>query len=211
MSNLLFYLLLCYLVGSLPFGLFAGFCAGIDIRQAGSGNIGFTNVLRVCGWKFGLPVLFLDALKGFVAAYWLAHWFLAGDSALPFHQVLGGLLAVVGHSFPVWLKFHGGKGVATGAGVAAAVIPLPLLVALIVWLSVVALTRYVSLGSLGAAVATITAQIVCTWGDVLARENLPALFLAVAIVAIVFLRHRANIARLRRGTENKISFARSGR
>jgi glycerol-3-phosphate acyltransferase PlsY len=206
MQNLVFYWLLCYLAGSLPFGLWAGFLAGKDIRQEGSGNIGFTNVLRVCGAKYGVPVLLLDALKGFAAADWLAHLLLAGDPYFAFHQIFGGLLAVIGHGFSLWLKFRGGKGVATGAGVAAAVIPYPLIAALLAWLAMVIATRYVSLGSITAAIVALTAQLTLTWGKIFASENQPALLLTVVIVAIVLIRHRANISRLRAGTENKIAW-----
>ena len=206
MTAILLYLLVCYLAGSVPFGFAAGLLAGHDVRREGSGNIGFTNVLRVCGKRWGFPVLLLDAFKGFAPVFWLAPVIMAPEMP-DFHaqQALGGLMAIIGHSFPVWLRFRGGKGVATGAGVAAALIPVPLLAALAVWGLTVAITRYVSLGSLIAAIASLATQLWLTWGACASAENLPGLILAVAIAVLVWVRHRSNIARLLAGTETKIS------
>ena len=209
MTAILLYLVVCYLCGSLPFGFAAGLLAGHDVRREGSGNIGFTNVLRVCGKRWGFPVLLLDAFKGFAPVFWLAPLIMAPQMP-DFHaqQALGGLMAIIGHSFPVWLRFRGGKGVATGAGVAAALIPFSLVAALAVWVPTVALTRYVSLGSLLAAIASLATQVWLTWGDCWGAENLPGLLLAVAIAVLVWARHRSNIVRLLNGTENKFSFHR---
>lgn len=205
MSTILLYLTLCYFCGSLPFGLWFGFWAGKDIRREGSGNIGFTNVLRVCGAKFGVPVLLLDALKGFVPVFWLAPMLFSTEiHDYYIQQALGGMMVMAGHSFPVWLKFRGGKGVATGAGVAAAIIPYPLIIALLTWLIVLLVWRYVSLSSLSAAITTLAGQIWLTWGKCFDSENLSGLILASMILVLVWTRHRSNIMRLLNGTENKI-------
>jgi len=109
MTAILLYLLVCYLAGSVPFGFAAGLLAGHDVRREGSGNIGFTNVLRVCGKRWGFPVLLLDAFKGFAPVFWLAPVIMAPEMP-DFHaqQALGGLMAIIGHSFPVWLRFWDG-------------------------------------------------------------------------------------------------------
>lgn len=206
METVIIYLAVCYFAGSIPFGLFFGKMAGHDVRREGSGNIGFTNVLRVCGLKWGLPVLLLDIFKGFAPVFWAAPLLLdidAGDYHI--QQALGGLMAIVGHSFPVWLRFRGGKGVATAAGIAGALVPVPLMASLAVWIITVAISRYVSLGSMLAALALVITQVACTWGECFAAENLPGLVLAAAMAVLVVVRHRSNITRLRNGTENKFS------
>jgi glycerol-3-phosphate acyltransferase PlsY len=203
MLLLVVYFAVAYLLGAMPFGLVAGGVAKIDIRRVGSGNIGFTNVMRVCGWRYGIPVLILDAAKGFFAVF-LARFFIAPAAPdFVWQEVLGGIMSIVGHSFPLWLKFHGGKGVATGAGVAAILIPVPLLAALLTWVIVVATTRYVSLASLSAAVACVSMQIYLTWSDIFAPLAQPNLLLTLLIALMVFVRHRENIKRLRAGTEPK--------
>lgn len=183
-----------YLAGSVPFGLLLGFCAGKDVRREGSGNIGATNVLRVCGPKLGILALLLDFLKGFSPLFWGAP--LVGADR-PWMLVALGLAAILGHNFPVWLRFKGGKGVATSAGVVAALMPAALGVAVGTWIVVVAASRYVSLGSICAAVALFAAQ-TAFGGDPVFTV------LAAALAVLVILRHRANIRRLRDGTENKI-------
>ena len=193
-----------YLLGSVPFGLLLGYALGVDVRQHGSNNIGATNVGRVCGMKWGAVVLLLDALKGYAAAGLIAP-FLAGDAA--WAPAAGGVAAVVGHSFPVWLRFRGGKGVATGAGMLAAALPVPLLMGLAAFVVVVFVFRYISLGSMTAAlVVAVSAPILADapWG-----KDLPNVILAFAVFLLVMVRHRANIARLFAGTENRFSFRRS--
>lgn len=183
-----------YLLGSIPFGLILTRLGGAgDIRAIGSGNIGATNVLRTGRKGLAAATLAFDLLKGLLPT--LA----AGHTFGPDMAVLTGLGAVLGHCFPVWLRFKGGKGVATAAGVVLALSPVTLLVILALFVVLVAATRYVSLGSVSAAAA---APIVA-W--LLERYQFAELFLIIAVI-VVFM-HRANIGRLLKGTENKLSFA----
>ena len=179
-----------YLLGSVPFGLLlTRFTGAGDLRQIGSGNIGATNVLRTGRKGLAAATLLLDLAKGF-AAVWLARHVLGGDPAL------GGLAAVIGHCFPVWLKFRGGKGVATLMGVALGLAwPIGLVYA-VVWLGVLAFSRISSLGGICAAVSAPLAAYALGL-----RDYVPAL--AVLAVLVLYL-HRANIARLRAGTEPKV-------
>src|SRR6266478_7844376 len=156
----------CYLLGSIPFGYLAGRIAGIDIRRAGSGNIGATNVVRILGKRYGYPVFVLDFLKGFgavtistaIATQARPEW---GSAEM--YAVLGAVSAVIGHSFPPWLKFRGGKGVATSAGVLFGLMPLAMLIGAAIWILVFWLTRYVSVAAVAAAVALPLVIAVMTW------------------------------------------------
>ena len=183
-------LLLGYALGSIPFGLLLAMAAGKgDIRQVGSGNIGATNVLRTGSKGLAAAVLLLDAGKGFAAVWLAARWW---PDAAP----LAALAAVVGHCFPVWLKFKGGKGVATAAGVCFG-LGWPIGVAYAgAWLAMLAITRISSVGGLSAAAAAPIAA------AVLGRSDLIPVLLA--ITTIVFVMHRENLARLRAGTEPRI-------
>jgi glycerol-3-phosphate acyltransferase PlsY len=183
-------LVLAYLAGSLPFGYAAGRLAGIDVRSVGSGNTGATNVWRALGPRYGVPVLLLDALKGAVPTLVGAHWFGPGTA------VLAGGAAVVGHMLPIFLGFGGGKGVATAAGVVFALTPLLAIAFALLFVAILWLTRYVSLGSLVCAVAY---PVVC----LLAGEPWQIVVFGVACAAVIVVRHRANIGRLLHGTENK--------
>ena len=190
-----------YLLGSVPFGLLAAKCKGVDIRQHGSGNIGATNVWRVCGWRYGLPVFALDVLKG-VAAVWLARWLavrFSGDAA--WTGIVAAMACIIGHSFPVWLGFKGGKGVATSLGVFLGLMPLPSLIALLIWAAVFKMSGFVSLASIVAAVVLPAAAIAM---QLMQRGyGWPVSGFAVVIGLLVILRHRSNIGRLRAGTENR--------
>ncbi len=180
-----------YLAGSVPFGLlFARWAGAGDVRRIGSGNIGATNVLRTGRHGLALATLLADALKGALPV-WVAQRGWGLDLAA---QV--GVAAVLGHCFPVWLRFRGGKGVATATGVLFALTPLLGLVALLVFVVVVAITRYVSAGSLAAAFATPLFAL--AWG----REVEALAYAFVATVVIV--RHRDNIRRLLTGTEREL-------
>lgn len=190
-----------YLVGSIPFGVLLArlFGAG-DVRKVGSGNIGATNVARVAGPLAGILTLLFDCAKGALAV-WAASW-LSSDSAT--WMIIAALAALIGHCFPVWLKFHGGKGVATAAGGFLVLSPLALLGSVILFLLVVSFWRYVSLGSISAA-AAMPLLIYLLW----APHHAPPLavtFGALAAAAIIIYKHDANIQRLLQNEEPKFSF-----
>jgi acyl phosphate:glycerol-3-phosphate acyltransferase len=181
-----------YLGGSLPFGYWTGRLRGIDIRETGSGNTGATNVWRVLGKRAGIPVLLLDIAKGLVPTLIGLHIAGAGTA------ILAGAAAVAGHTFPVLLGFGGGKGVATSAGVVLAVTPFHGIALVLVFAAVLWLFRYVSVASM---VAAVLYPITC----LSTGEPWPVIvFGAVAALGIV-ARHRANIGRLRAGTESQTS------
>ncbi len=190
-----------YLLGSIPFGYLAGRIAGIDVRKHGSGNIGATNVLRVLGKPAGFGVFFADALKGFIAvrlALWLAT---AAPDTRPYadlYAIFAAAVSVAGHSFPVWLKFKGGKGVATSAGALFGVVPIATAAIFVVWLLTFYITRYVSLASM---IAALTLPVVVA---LLGRPK-SLLYFSILMTALVVWRHRGNIARLRNGTEPRFS------
>lgn len=191
--------LVSYLLGSIPFGFLAGRCRGIDIRTRGSGNIGATNVLRVLGKKWGYAVFLLDFLKGWLPVKLALGW----GIALMVHPAtapgaLAGLCVLIGHSFPVWIGFRGGKGIASSGGVIVALFPAAFLICLGIWLLVFTATRYVSVASMAAA----TALPVTVFAVYLAhRTDWLALAVSVVMCLLAFWRHRSNIERLRDGTE----------
>jgi len=192
-------ILVSYLIGSIPFGVFAGRLAGIDIRQHGSKNIGATNVLRTLGKKYGIAVFLADALKGLVAVR-LAVWLAGAD---PFYRSSLGIVAavfvVIGHSFPIWLRFRGGKGVATSGGACLGLLPVPTSIGGLIWIVVFLAFRYVSVASIAAIVSL--PLVVWLLSD---RGNSPNYLMfgfSVFIAVLVTWRHRENIVRLTRGTE----------
>ncbi len=181
-----------YVVGSIPTGLIFGkLIWKKDLRRFGSKNIGATNAWRVIGKKAGLLIFVLDFLKGQIGVLIGCCLF-----ATPGAMVVGGLFAMLGHIFPLFLGFKGGKGVATGLGVISTLMPKVTAIVVIVWLALVLLTRYVSVGSIVAALLTPILA---------ALFKVPAVFFAFALAAAVVIvwRHRENIARLRAGRENK--------
>ncbi len=187
---------IAYLLGSIPFALIiTRWRRGIDVRRVGSGNPGASNVWRSAGPVLGLSVLVLDCGKG-AAAVILARRVGLGLDA----QALAGLAAIAGHVWPVWLKFRGGKGVATSAGVFTMLMPWAMASATLVFASAVALTRYASLGSLLGAWALVIAATVF-------RLPWALIGAAAAAATLVTVRHRQNIARLRRGTELRVDGA----
>jgi glycerol-3-phosphate acyltransferase PlsY len=192
-----------YLIGSIPFGiLLAKLFGGVDVRKAGSGNIGATNVARVAGPLPGILTLVLDGVKGAVAV-WLAGRF-ANESAL---LTVAGLSALLGHCFPVWLRFRGGKGVATAAGMFLALCWPAALGAIGVFILVVLFSRFVSLGSVSAA-AAMPLLIYLLWAPHHAPP--PAItFGAFAAAMLVVYKHDANIQRLVEGREPKFSFGKN--
>ena len=190
-----------YLFGAIPFALIIGKLHGVDIRTVGSGNVGATNVTRAVGPLQGKICFVLDLLKGAIPV--LAAQLLL--PRMPGMAIAAGAIAILGHMFPIYLKFKGGKGVSTGAGVALALAPLPLLCALALWAALFLMTRYVSVASILAAVALpILAFIfrLTAIGSLTAR-SLPVLVFFCAIAAITVYRHRSNIQRLLNGTENR--------
>ena len=190
--------ILAYLCGSIPSAYLIGkSLGGIDIRKSGSGNVGSTNALRSLGFKGGLIVFFMDAVKGFLPAY-LGTW-LGGD-------IIGfclGLTAIVGHIFPVWLHFKGGKGVATSFGVLLAVVPASAMIGISTCLIVATITGYVSLGSILAAIS-----IPVTLG--LIYHNWQLLLLSLTLVILVIYKHKTNIKRLLANEESRIYTRKTG-
>jgi len=197
-----------YLSGSVPFGYLAGKLKGLDIRQHGSGNIGATNAIRVLGKGIGIPVFILDMLKGWLPV-WLAAAWLEGTSVemISTVKVIAGFAAVLGHMFTFWLSFKGGKGIATTAGVLLGIAPLAMLGGLAAFLLFFLPTRYVSLGSLAAAVgvpATMAAQMARA-----GRWDFVMLSFGLVVMVLVFVRHRTNIQRLLAGTESRVGAKKS--
>lgn len=185
-------LVLAYLVGSIPFAYLLSRRRGIDLRAVGSGNVGASNVLRTSGVTTAVLAMLLDALKGVLAV--LVAQRVAPGPATP---MAAGLASVIGHVYPVWLHFRGGKGVATAAGVFGVMTPGVLAIACGVFLLAVWTTRFISVGSMAAAL---------TLAAVTAATDAPAVVSigALAIAAIVISRHRTNLGRLRAGTERRV-------
>ena len=218
--NWLIWLVAAYLAGSIPFGLLLGLARGIDIRTQGSGNVGATNAGRVLGKKWGISCFILDVLKGMlpVLGFGLAAGLTGSDTAASAVEALQwiaiAVAAVVGHVFPVWLKFKGGKGVATGLGVLLGLWPVltvPGLVAAVIWFVVIKATGYVSLASVLAAVSLPLLTLISglsfgkSTGEVAVYTSVTAL-----LGLLVVVRHRSNIQRLREGTESKAGWAKRG-
>jgi len=191
-----------YLIGSIPAGYIAGRVAGIDIRTVGSGNIGATNVTRTLGKGYGYPVFAVDFLKGLAAVIISVSM---GQCAQPISVpvelfgIVAAVCCVLGHSFPVWLRFKGGKGVAASAGALFGLMPRAALIAVAVWLIIFYLTRYVSVASMIAALAVpITILSMMFLGQ---RGETALLYFSICLAAVVIIRHRSNLSRLARGTE----------
>ncbi|HGY55280.1 MAG TPA: glycerol-3-phosphate 1-O-acyltransferase [Caldithrix abyssi] len=203
-------LLVSYLFGSFPTAIIAGkLLKNIDIREHGSGNAGATNVFRVLGWKAGLTVLLIDMLKGFIPVFWLAALIYGGDGQyLIYFQILAAVGAIAGHVWTIFAGFKGGKGVGTSAGVFMGLAPVPLVIALVVFIIVVAATRYVSLGSLLAALVFIIVLLMQKYVWMTPVPDV-LVYLGAAAVILIWYAHRSNIKRLLQGTENKISFSSS--
>lgn len=191
-----------YLIGSLPFGYLIGRWRGVDVRTAGSGNIGATNVGRLLGKKWGSLVLLLDGLKGLLPTLLLPH-LLSDDRTHA--AVLAGISTILGHMFPCWLKFRGGKGVATALGVALVLAWQATLIAAAVFFLLFVTFRIVSLGSIGAALAFAVTQMIRLRPDPFAADRWSLAVFSLAIPALIILRHRSNIVRLWRGEEKRFS------
>ncbi len=195
-----------YLFGSIPFGYLAGRIAGIDIRKCGSGNVGATNVIRTLGKSYGYPVFVADFLKGFgavkmsllIATRVQSEW-----NSPEMFGILAAMSSVIGHSFPVWLHFKGGKGVATSAGALFALAPVAALVGAAIWILTFLLTRYVSVASIAAAAALPFIILITTWLNEHGRKSL--FYSSVCLAVVVIWRHRSNLSRLMRGTEPRFT------
>jgi len=204
-----------YLLGSIPTGFLVAKAKGIDIRSVGSGNIGATNTFRMVGKTAGIFVLIVDAAKGFAACFlgglicaYLFPQYIFGNSdadsmarafvLLKRFGIIAGIFAVLGHNYTCWLKFKGGKGIATTAGVYLALAPLALGIALAVFILAILLTRYVSVGSIAGAIALPTA----VW--ILPQHNLFLGIVTTALGALAIYKHRSNIKRLMQGTESRL-------
>jgi glycerol-3-phosphate acyltransferase PlsY len=181
-----------YLIGSVPFAHLLTRRRGIDLRRVGSGNVGATNVLRTIGVRPAVLAMCLDGVKGAVAVL-LAERMAIGVTA----PVVAGVASVMGHAYPVWLRFRGGKGVATAAGMFAVVAPVALALASAVFLVVVWMTRYISVGSLAGTVALVGLTAA-------GRHPLAVPAGAIAAAAVIIHRHRANLSRLFSGTERRV-------
>jgi acyl phosphate:glycerol-3-phosphate acyltransferase len=181
-----------YLVGSVPFAFLLSRRRGIDLRTVGSGNVGATNVLRTSGVPMAVAAMILDALKGSVAVL-----IAAPMSIGPATSVAAGLASVIGHIYPVWLGFRGGKGVATAAGVFGVLAPAALAIASGVFIAAVLTTRYVSVGSLAGAVTLAVATAVSDGSAAVAAG-------AIATAVVIIHRHRGNLSRLVAGTERRV-------
>jgi glycerol-3-phosphate acyltransferase PlsY len=208
--------ILSYLIGSIPNSIIISKAvSGIDIRKHGSGNAGGTNVMRVLGWKYGLLVIFLDALKGAIAVVIISRLFygpLPFENVSPFDdftlvQIIAGLSAVIGHIWTVFAEFKGGKGIATALGMLLTLITIDMLIAIGIFALVVLISRYVSLGSIIAAISVPATLFI--------RENLfhvdipgySTLFpFIIGVTALVIFTHRKNLVRIINGNENKINF-----
>ena len=208
--------ILSYLIGSIPNSiLISRAVSGIDIRKHGSGNAGGTNVMRVLGWKYGLLVIFLDALKGAIAVVIISRLFygpLPFENVSPFDdftlvQIIAGMSAVIGHIWTVFAEFKGGKGIATALGMLLTLVTIDMLIAVGIFTLVVLVSRYVSLGSIIAAISVPATLFI--------RENLfhvdipgysTLLPFIIGVAALVIFTHRKNLVRIINGNENKISF-----
>ncbi len=210
-------IVLSYLIGSIPTSIIISKAAkGIDIREHGSGNAGGTNVMRVLGWKHGILVILLDALKGVLAVVVVARLHYGSmpfQNLTPFDdftlvQIIAGISAVIGHIWTVFAGFKGGKGIATALGMLLMIVTIDMLIALGVFILVVTLSRYVSLGSLAGAVSVPLALIV---RENVFHVNIPnyhtLLPFLIFLAVLVIFTHRKNVIRLLNGSENKISFS----
>ena len=187
-----------YLLGSIPFGLLLGRLRGVDIRSAGSGNIGATNAGRVRGRPFAYLAFVGDFGKGWFPVACLAPWLATSADRLPVLEALCAVAAVAGHLWPAYLRFRGGKAVSTTVGAVTALDPLAALAGGAVWLVVAGSTRFVGLASIA---MTASFPVWLYWGD---RERLGAVFVTFAIALLILFRHRGNISRMLAGTEPKM-------
>lgn len=208
-------ILLSYLVGSIPSSIWVGkLVKGVDIRDHGSGNAGATNTFRLLGWKPGVAVLAIDFFKGFSSSLWisqLAYFIGSGPVTLfdfwdvhPFLSIVCGIAAIIGHMFPIYANFDGGKGMATAAGMLCGIEPVSVGIAAIVFTVVMLISRYVSLASLVAAFVYPLVLVMLRYGFGWDLDGSILIFGALAGIGII-IKHRGNIRRLLEGTENQVS------
>jgi len=196
------WLALAYLVGATPTSYLAGRLArGIDLREHGSKNLGATNVYRIMGWKYAIPVGLIDVAKGAIPVALFGRW-AGGPAWLP---VALGVAAVLGHVYSPYVRFNGGKGVATAAGMFLALAPLAIPIAFAVWAVVLRLSGYVSLGSI------TTAALFPLWVRLTAPEQAAAFWASVGLAVLILFTHRTNVGRLLAGTENRFRHPAEGR
>lgn len=198
---------IAYLLGSIPFGLILiRIARGEDVRRSGSGNIGATNVARSGGAKLGMATLLLDALKGYLAVVIAIVVSRRSPDLEPgLAAAIAALCAILGHVFPVWLRFHGGKGVATAVGAFLGLAPRAVLVVFAVFLVIVVISRYVSLGSIvGSAIFPVLAYFLYR-----GRSSPAGLAVMLGASLLIIVKHKANIRRLLNGTENRLQFHKS--
>jgi acyl phosphate:glycerol-3-phosphate acyltransferase len=202
--------LAAYLLGSLPTGFLLGKARGIDIRSVGSGNIGATNVFRTIGTRAGILVFAIDGLKGWLAVRVVSIWIVQriapsepGEGVFQFAAIVAGICAVLGHNYTCWLRFKGGKGIATSAGVLVALVPWALLIGLGIWLVLLLAARYVSLASIGASFALPFA----TW---FTTRDWVLTCVTAGLGVLAIYRHQSNIRRLLDGTESRVTTRKRG-
>ena len=195
-----------YLFGSFPAGYLAGRMAGVDVRTLGSGNIGATNVLRVLGKRWGYTVFFVDAFKGFAAVrltFFLVKGLPAAQPYAEYFAILTAVMCIAGHTFPIWLGFKGGKGVATSAGALFGLMPLVVPFVVLIWVIVFETTRYVSVASITAAISLpVVVGLALRWKFL---EGPALLYFSILIALLVLWSHRSNFSRLLNGTEQRFT------
>ncbi|PCJ60893.1 MAG: acyl-phosphate glycerol 3-phosphate acyltransferase [Planctomycetota bacterium] len=192
-----------YMIGSIPVGYLVCKSKGIDIREVGSGNIGATNVGRALGTKWKIITLFVDAFKGGICVYLTQQYFeKAGGIQQDVYPIIAGMSAIAGHNWTIFLKFKGGKGVATSAGAMSCLAPIPLLVGIAAYLIVVKISKYVSLGSMISTFVVVLCIIFDPYTHW--KDQLFLIIYATIIWLLVLLRHKDNIKRLINGEESKI-------
>lgn len=215
MEQLAIIIVLSYLIGSIPTSIiYSKYIRGIDIRKHGSGNAGGTNVFRVLGWKPGVAVTIIDGLKGYIAVAVIARLYY--DPVLPggelmieeftLVQIIAGASAILGHIWTAFAGFKGGKGIATAAGMLVGIAPVEFAVSVVVFTAVLLSSRFVSLGSISAAVA-FPLTLVFRWNvfDAEIKDYSTLIYFSIVIAALLIFTHRGNIKRLLQGTENRLS------
>ena len=207
--SMLLTIVVCYLIGSIPFSLLiAKFAGGVDLQKIGSGNVGATNVARSLGAKWGILALVADATKGLVSVG-LVPLVIVVAAEYSMHQlVLAAVFAVLGHMFSIWLKFRGGKGVATALGSVIILAPWATLIAFGCFLLTISMKRIISLGSIVAAISFAVAQLILYQQDLWTAQNISLGLFSVIVPLLIVFQHRSNIGRLLRGEEKELSFDR---